>query len=311
MSENIVEGSAVRRLERSRSDRMLAGVCGGLARYFGINAAFYRVGFVVLTILGGASILMYVAAVLVIPDEGKEESVAATVLRERRGRPWPLVGLALVAVGTTVLLSHITFWPHGDAAWFLLLAAGALILWVTHHRQERSAPAPASASLDEDTAARAAQDAYAVNRLFATIAIGLLSFVSLLLIVGAIFASIFHVRVWNGVGERNYAATDVSHLNRNYKLGIGSMTLDLRHLRLPLGETDVRARVDVGNLRVLVPANVALQATAEADAGRVELLGTEGDGRDVNRSVTEPGARQLVVDAHVGLGSVHVIRAVR
>ena len=57
MSEHTVEGPAVKRLERSRDDRMLAGVCGGLARYFGIHPAFYRVGFVVLTLIGGAGIL--------------------------------------------------------------------------------------------------------------------------------------------------------------------------------------------------------------------------------------------------------------
>ena len=68
---------------------MLAGVCGGLARYFGIHPAFYRVGFVVLALIGGAGILIYLAAALVIPDEGKEDSIASAALRERRDRPWP------------------------------------------------------------------------------------------------------------------------------------------------------------------------------------------------------------------------------
>ena len=58
-------------LRRSRSDRMVAGVCGGLGRYFDVNPTFYRVGFVVLALLGGAGILIYVAAVLVMPDEGR------------------------------------------------------------------------------------------------------------------------------------------------------------------------------------------------------------------------------------------------
>ena len=42
MSEHITEQPAVKGLERSRSDRMLAGVCGGLARYFDIHPALYR-----------------------------------------------------------------------------------------------------------------------------------------------------------------------------------------------------------------------------------------------------------------------------
>src|SRR5437867_9179708 len=125
MSErtHTLQNGAVKRLERSRSDRMLAGVCGGLARYFDIHPAFYRVGFVVLTLLGGAGILIYAAAVLVIPDEGKEDSVATAALRDRRERPWPLIGLALVAVAVVSLLSRATLWPHGDA-WLLLLKIG-------------------------------------------------------------------------------------------------------------------------------------------------------------------------------------------
>ena len=79
--QHTVEGPAVKRLERSRSDRMLAGVSGGLASYFEIHPAFYRVGFVVLTLLGGAGMLIYLAAALVMPDEGQEDSIASAALR--------------------------------------------------------------------------------------------------------------------------------------------------------------------------------------------------------------------------------------
>src|SRR5205085_1457074 len=129
MTENTTAQPAVKRLERSRDDRMLAGVCGGLARYFELNPAFYRVGFVVLTLLGGAGILIYLAAALVIPEEGKTDSIAAEALRERREKPWQLIGLGLVAVAVAVLLSRATLWPRGDVAWILVLLAGAVVLW--------------------------------------------------------------------------------------------------------------------------------------------------------------------------------------
>ena len=58
----------------------------GPGAHFGIHPAFYRVGFVVLTLIGGAGILIYLAAALVIPDEGKEDSIAAEVLREQPRR---------------------------------------------------------------------------------------------------------------------------------------------------------------------------------------------------------------------------------
>src|SRR5204863_606592 len=98
MNENTFEGPTVKPLQRSRSDRMLAGVSGGLASYFDLHPAFFRVGFVVLTLLGGAGVLIYLAAALVIPEAGKEDSIAAEILRDRREHPWQLVGLALIAV---------------------------------------------------------------------------------------------------------------------------------------------------------------------------------------------------------------------
>ena len=79
MSEHITHTPTVRRLERS-SDRILAGVAGGLGKYFELNPNFFRIGFVVLTLLGGAGILVYLAALLVMPAEGKERSLAEQVL---------------------------------------------------------------------------------------------------------------------------------------------------------------------------------------------------------------------------------------
>src|SRR5580765_8235147 len=144
MSEHITEQQAVRRLERSRSDRMLAGVCGGLARYFELSPILYRVGFVVLTLLGGAGLLIYAAAILVIPDEGKDDSIAADILRTRRDRPVPLIALGIVIVAGATLLSRATLWPHGDLAWVLLLVGGAVLLWT--HRRSASPPAADAAA---------------------------------------------------------------------------------------------------------------------------------------------------------------------
>ena len=77
MSEHITHTAAVQRLERSTSDRKLAGVAGGLGRYFDLNPNFFRVGFVILTILSGAGLLIYLVAAFVMPDEGKVRSSIA------------------------------------------------------------------------------------------------------------------------------------------------------------------------------------------------------------------------------------------
>src|SRR5881409_3562194 len=108
MSEHITHSPQIKRLERS-SDRVLAGVASGLGRYFELNPAVFRLGFVVLTLLGGAGILVYLAALLVMPAEGDEHSIASQAIAERREKPWPVAGLGLAAVALVVLLSHSNF----------------------------------------------------------------------------------------------------------------------------------------------------------------------------------------------------------
>lgn len=57
------------RLVRSRTDRMLGGVCGGIAEAFGIDATLVRVGLVALTVLGvGSGALLYVAIWALAPE---------------------------------------------------------------------------------------------------------------------------------------------------------------------------------------------------------------------------------------------------
>jgi phage shock protein PspC (stress-responsive transcriptional regulator) len=301
MNTHTVEGPTIKRLERSRSDRMLAGVCGGLASYFEIHPAFYRVGFVVLTLLGGAGILIYVAAALVMPAEGQADSVASAALRGRRDRPWPLIGLGLLAVGAAVLLSQATLWPHGDA-WVVLLLAGGAILWITRH---------GTTSETTDATELAAADSHRIRRVFRGIAIVVGSLIALVLAAAAIFAAVVHVHVGRGIGERSYTVAGVEDLRDNYRLGIGSLRLDLRDVRFPKGETHVGARVDVGDLKVIVPPGVALRVHGDAQFGQVHLLGRTAEGSSVDENLNEAGVRVLVLDAHVGAGALHVARAVR
>lgn len=59
-----------RQLRRSRSDRMLAGVCAGIADYLRVDPTLVRVGFAVLAIITwGVALLGYVVAWVVIPEE--------------------------------------------------------------------------------------------------------------------------------------------------------------------------------------------------------------------------------------------------
>jgi predicted membrane protein len=89
------------------------------------------------------------------------------------------------------------------------------------------------------------------------------------------------------------------------------MTLDLRDVRFTRPETHVRARVDIGNLRVIVPQNVALQVRGDAQLGEVRILGMSDDGRHAKTSIVQTGKHVLVLDTHVGVGQVRVTRAVQ
>ena len=122
MSEHTLHTPTVKRLERSNSDKMFAGVAGGLGRYFDLAPAVFRLGFVVLTLLGGAGLLVYIAAVLVMPKEGEDSSLAEDVLNKRREHPARLVALGLIAVAVLSLLARADSWPSAGASWFLVLA---------------------------------------------------------------------------------------------------------------------------------------------------------------------------------------------
>ncbi|HEV3366390.1 MAG TPA: PspC domain-containing protein [Acidimicrobiales bacterium] len=74
------------RLHRSRDHRMLAGVASGLADYFDVDPMLVRIGFVVLTLVGGLAVPLYLAGWLLIPEEGSDLSVAEELFARERAR---------------------------------------------------------------------------------------------------------------------------------------------------------------------------------------------------------------------------------
>ena len=77
--------NGTKRLYRIREGRVVAGVCAGLAAYFGIDPTLVRLGFALLTIFGGAGVLLYLVAWIVIPEEGGDgSSIAESFVSKRR-----------------------------------------------------------------------------------------------------------------------------------------------------------------------------------------------------------------------------------
>lgn len=61
-----------KRLYKSSTDKMLAGVCGGLAEYFGLDSTLVRIGYAALILLAGTGILLYIICAFVMPNKPME-----------------------------------------------------------------------------------------------------------------------------------------------------------------------------------------------------------------------------------------------
>ncbi|MQA07351.1 MAG: PspC domain-containing protein [Pseudonocardiaceae bacterium] len=70
MSDNILSQDGVKKLRRSRNDKMVAGVCGGVAKMIGVDAALLRIILVAATLLGfGTGAVIYIACWILMPEE--------------------------------------------------------------------------------------------------------------------------------------------------------------------------------------------------------------------------------------------------
>jgi phage shock protein C len=82
MSEYKIGG---KRIYRSKKGQLVAGVCAGLAEHFGIDANLVRLAFAVFTIFFGMGVLIYLAAWVILPEDGEDTSIAENWMG--KGRP--------------------------------------------------------------------------------------------------------------------------------------------------------------------------------------------------------------------------------
>jgi phage shock protein PspC (stress-responsive transcriptional regulator) len=80
------ETKETKRLVRARKGRLLAGVCSGIAEYVGIDVTVIRLIFVALGVVTfGVGVLIYLAAWIVIPEEGEDQSIAENMIKKTGG----------------------------------------------------------------------------------------------------------------------------------------------------------------------------------------------------------------------------------
>ena len=143
-----------RRLCKSRRDKIVDGVCGGIAHYLNMDPTIVRLGWVVLTLLGGwILIVLYIAGMIIMPRasaESEEEAPRGSV-----GRGY-LLGMVLVVIGALVLLDNfdVVPWPlwrfwhiPWEIMWgiFLILIGAMLVVSRRGTKEEEASPSRAQA----------------------------------------------------------------------------------------------------------------------------------------------------------------------
>lgn len=123
-------GGSAARLYRSRSDRILGGVCGGLGPYFDVDPVLIRLVFVLLA-LGGVGVLAYLILWLIIPARPIGLTEPAVTGRTGSGPAKEILAWALVAIGLILLGTNLHLIPSLGREWFwplLLVIAGLALL---------------------------------------------------------------------------------------------------------------------------------------------------------------------------------------
>ena len=128
----------LRSLRRSRSTRVFAGVCGGVARSLGLDPVFVRVLVAVLALFGGAGVVLYLVGWLLLPEDDGRRSVVERAARPSEPGARRPIGLAvlLVVVG---LISISFVFDQWVGAVLLALVVFGLLVWVDR-RGERVQP---------------------------------------------------------------------------------------------------------------------------------------------------------------------------
>jgi phage shock protein PspC (stress-responsive transcriptional regulator) len=321
-----------RRLTRSSSDRVLGGVAGGLGRYFDIDPIIFRIGFVVLTIAGGAGVLAYLAAWLLVPADPVPGEAPVG-----RNKALTWIGVGVLTIAACVALGPGLFFAGPPLFGFALLALLGVALWrAAENRGEDGNHVVRRAGLAILLIVVAGVGFVAVGVGAAVgggaviaglvIAIGAALCVSafvggarwlvlpaLVIAIPLGFVAAAGIDTDGGVGDRDYRPTSLAELRDGYKLGIGDLRVDLRAVDLPAGRTPLKLNMGIGSVRVLVPEDVCVASDVRVGAGYARVFDRDSAGLDVDwrQSPTDnAGAKRLVIDGRIGVGELQVVHNV-
>jgi phage shock protein PspC (stress-responsive transcriptional regulator) len=328
------------RLIRTRRGRLIGGVCSGLGAHFDVDPILFRIAFVGLAIFSGVGIALYVAFLLLTPEEGA--SRAPIHLRRSAWRSVFGVVVVIVAVGIALhAASHAGLgsgWRFGvGLGWLVLVGSVATLVWwrsrgpaerwrVSGDRRLLGLLALGTALVVEAILLAVAGAwlagidgrvaAWAVVGLGAVlVAASFTGWARRLVLPAAAFAlavaviAAAHVDLHGGMGERAYRPQTLSEVRDGYRLGAGRLEIDLRGIAFPPGSTKLHVRLGIGELVVLVPRGVCVETGARVGGGYVGSLEDRDGGFDVDwseRPSSPANTPRLVLEGRVGLGALLV-----
>jgi phage shock protein PspC (stress-responsive transcriptional regulator) len=123
-------------LFRSKSSRVVAGVCGGLGKYFSMDPVIWRVIFILLSLVGMSGVLIYIILWIALPDENdyiiiNDNPQSQTIFSgengmETNGALWG--GIILILLGVMFLIDKFIPTIHFGDIWPVLLIIGGILL---------------------------------------------------------------------------------------------------------------------------------------------------------------------------------------
>jgi phage shock protein PspC (stress-responsive transcriptional regulator) len=283
-TEKTTEVGPRRPLLRSKDDRMVWGVAGGLAAHVGFNATLVRLAFVLLTFFGGAGLLAYLVLAVALPeDDGTGKPVDESVWA-RLGKVvlvCILVAIALcLALGLALVSAWVTATGHGTAIAVTVIFLGLALV---------------AAAFATDVRRRATPP---------------LLVLALVLGIPAGGIAAADIKFDNSVGERTYTPTVAADIPaEGYKLGTGQLVVDLRQLRWKPGQTiAASAHLGMGQMIVSVPSQVCVVGHATGKAGELIVAGDVSQGIDpeVTQGSSTSNAPRLDLGADIQLGQMIV-----
>jgi phage shock protein C len=136
-----------KKLTRSRSRRILGGVCGGLGEYFDVDAIIFRFAFFALLMAGGSSIIIYLILMIVIPNEPSLSQTQAQANAglsvvpqgEADNSTRLVIGLLLITAGVFILLNNLVPYFRLEKLWpAILVIIGLGLLFQRKNKSENN-----------------------------------------------------------------------------------------------------------------------------------------------------------------------------